>query len=136
MQAADTAPVSAWLIGAAAWFIPGLGHLLQQKWWRGILMGSAVWLSFVIGLKFGGHMFDLNAPEGSSQILQLPPMVGNLGMGALYVISWLRDYGFADDAQQAARATYEYGNMLLLLAGLLNYLTMLDAFDIAVGRKP
>jgi hypothetical protein len=80
-------------------------------------------------------MFDLNAPEGSSQILQIPPMIGNLGMGAPYVISWLRDYGFADDPQQAARATYEYGNMLLLLAGLLNYLTVLDAFDIAVGRK-
>jgi len=37
---------------------------------------------------------------------------------------------------QAARATYEYGNTFLLIAGLLNYLTMLDAFDIAAGRKP
>ena len=31
--------------------------------------------------------------------------------------------------------TYEYGNTFLLVAGLLNYLAMLDAFDIAVGRK-
>jgi hypothetical protein len=80
-------------------------------------------------------MFDLNAPESSSQLLQLPPMIGNIGTGSLYVISWLLGYGFADDPQQAARATYEYGNMILLLAGLLNYLTMLDAFDIAAGRK-
>ena len=56
--------------------------------------------------------------------------------GALYLVCWLFDYGFADDPAQAARATYEYGNTFLLIAGLLNYLTMLDAFDIAAGRKP
>ena len=134
--AAEPTPGSAWLIGGLACFVPGLGHLLQRKWWRGLLMGGAVWLSFFIGFAMGGHMFDLNAPEGSSQILQVPPMIGNLGTGALYIVSWLLGYGFADDPQQAARATYEYGNMILLLSGLLNYLTMLDAFDIAVGRKP
>jgi hypothetical protein len=133
---AEPAPGSAWLIGAAAWFVPGLCHLLQQKWWRAILMGGAVWLSFLIGLAMGGHMFDLNAPEGSSQLLQVPPMIANLGTGALYIISWLLGSGFADDPVQAARATYEYGNTFLLIAGLMNYLTMLDAFDIAAGRKP
>ena len=132
----EPAPGSAWLIGAVAWFIPGAGHLLQRRWWRGLLMGGAVWLSFFIGLAMGGHMFDLNAPEGSSQLLQVPPMIANLGTGALYIISWLIGYGFADDPVQAARATYEYGNTFLLIAGLMNYLTMLDAFDIAVGRKP
>jgi hypothetical protein len=44
--------------------------------------------------------------------------------------------GFSDDPLHAARATYEYGNTFLLIAGLLNYLVMLDAFDISVGRKP
>ena len=132
----EPAPGSAWAIGAVAWFLPGLGHLLQRRWWRGLLMGGAVWASFFIGLAMGGHMFDLNAPEGSSQILQAPPMIANLGTGALYVISWLLGYGFTDDPVQAARATYEYGNTFLLIAGLMNYLAMLDAFDIAAGRKP
>ena len=132
----EPAPGSAWAIGAVAWFVPGLGHLLQRRWWRGLLMGGAVWCSFFIGLAMGGHMFDLNAPEGSSQILQVPPMIANLGTGALYITSWLLGYGFADDPVQAARATYEYGNTFLLIAGLMNYLTMLDAFDIAAGRKP
>ena len=62
--------------------------------------------------------------------------VADLGAGALYIVSWLLGWGFADDPTQAARATYEYGTTLLLVAGLLNYLTMLDAFDIAAGRKP
>jgi hypothetical protein len=133
--AAEPIPGSAWLIGALAWFVPGLGHLMLKRWWRALLMGGAVLLSFFIGLAMGGHMFDLNAPEGSSQLLQVPPMIANLGTGALYIISWLLGSGFADDPVQAARATYEYGNTFLLIAGLMNYLTMLDAFDIAVGRK-
>lgn len=131
----EPTPGSAWLIGVAAWFVPGLGHGLLKRWPRALLMGGAVWLCFFIGLSMGGHMFDLNAPEGSSQILQVPPMIANLGTGALYIISWLLGHGFTDDPQQAARATYEYGNTFLLIAGLLNYLTMLDAFDVAAGRK-
>jgi hypothetical protein len=62
-------------------------------------------------------------------------MIANLGSGVLYVASWLLDVGFADDPERAARATYEYGNTFLLIAGLLNYLSMLDAFDISAGRK-
>jgi hypothetical protein len=131
----DSAPGSAWLTGAAAWFVPGLGHVLQGRWWRAALMGGAVWLCFIVGMAMGGHLFDLDG-EGSSTLLQVPPMIANLGTGALYLVSYLLDYGFKDDPAQAARATYEYGNTFLLIAGLLNYLTMLDAFDIAAGRKP
>jgi len=32
--------------------------------------------------------------------------------------------------------TYDYGTTFLWVAGLLNYLIILDAFDIAQGRKP
>lgn len=127
--------MSAWMIGVAAWFIPGIGHVLLGKWFRAALMGGAVWFSFFIGLAMGGHMFDLSASQGGSTLLQVPPMIGNLGTGSLYIISWLLDSGFADDPVQAARATYEYGNHILLIAGLLNYLTMIDAFDVAAGRK-
>ena len=132
---AEPAPGAAWLTGAAAWFIPGLGHVLQKRWWRAALMGGAVWICFFVGMGMGGHLFSLSG-EGSAALLQVPPMIANLGTGALYLVSWLLDYGFKDDPAQAARATYEYGNTFLLIAGLLNYLTMLDAFDIAAGRKP
>ena len=127
-------PGSAWLVGLAAWFLPGSGHLLMKKWGRAALMGGAIWLSFLIGLAMGGHMFDLETGQGSSVLLQVPPMIADLGSGILYIACWLAGYGFADDPVQAARATYEYGTTFLLIAGLLNYLTMLDAFDIAAGR--
>jgi hypothetical protein len=136
MQAeVDQVPGSAWLIGVAAWFVPGLGHALVKKWWRAILMGGAVWVCFFVGLGMGGHLFDLTS-DGTFAILQVPPMIANVGTGVLYIVCWLLNYGFTDDPAQAARATYEYGNTFLLIAGLLNYLTMLDAFDIAVRRKP
>ena len=131
----EPTPSGSWVIGAAAWFIPGLGHLMLKKWGRAILMGGAVYICFFAGLAMGGHMFDLNPSPGSSVLFQIPPMIGNLGAGALYIIFWLLGIGFADDPEQAARATFVYGYIFLIIAGLLNYLTMLDAFDIAAGRK-
>lgn len=136
VEEADQTPGNAWLVGVAAWFIPGMGHLMLKKWIRAALMGGAAWACFFIGLAMGGHMYDLSNGAGtSSTLLQIPPMIANLGTGALYIISWLLGIGFAEDPVQAARVTYEYGNTFLLIAGLLNYLVMLDAFDIAAGRK-
>ena len=68
-------------------------------------------------------------------LLQVPPTVANLGSGVLYIFCWILGVGFSDDPQHAARATYEYGTTFLLIAGLLNYLAMLDAFDVSVRRK-
>jgi hypothetical protein len=132
----EAAQGSAWLIGIIAWFLPGAGHLALHRWGRAALMGGAVWLCFILGLAMGGHLFDLSSGQGSSPLLQVPPMVANLGSGILYMICWFLGIGLADDPQQAARATYEYGTTFLLIAGLLNYLIMLDAFDIAARRKP
>jgi hypothetical protein len=134
VERVEPAPSSAWLVGILAWFIPGSGHVMLRKWGRAALMGGAIWLCFFVGLAMGGHMFDLSSEPGSYWVLQAFPMIGNIGSGALYLVCWLLGIGFADDPVQAARATYEYGNHLLLIAGLLNYLTMLDAFDIAAGR--
>jgi hypothetical protein len=136
IERTEPTPTTAWLIGAAAWFVPGAGHLLLKKWGRAALMGGAVWVCFILGLSMGGHMFDLSGTQGTSTLLQVPPMIANLGSGVLYIVTWLLGIGFGDDLEQARRATYEYGNTFLLIAGLLNYLTMLDAFDVAAGRKP
>lgn len=135
-QSEETAPAKAWLMGTAGWFLPGLGHLLQGRLVRALLLGGAVWACFLGGLWMGGHLFIINGnDQGTSVLLQVPPMIANLGAGLLYVGSWFLGIGFADDPVHAARATYEYGNTFLLIAGLLNYLCMLDAFDISAGRK-
>ena len=126
-------PSKAWLIGLAAWAVPGLGHLLLKKWVRAALVGGVVWGMFFIGFAIGGHVFKVTGPDfGFSALVQLLPMSANFGAGLLYIACWITNTGFAEHAQ---RVTYEYGNTFLLVAGLLNYLGMLDAFDIAAGRK-
>lgn len=121
-------------MGLAAWAIPGLGHVIQRRWLRAALLGGAVWLTFLIGMWMGGHLFTVTGKgEGFSVILQLLPMIGNLGTGLLYVFCWVANIGFTENPNLS---TYEYGYIFLLVAGLLNYLVMLDAFDIAAGRKP
>ena len=136
MDAVEKPPMTAWLIGLGAWLVPGLGHVLIRRWGRAVLLGGSVWMSFILGLAMGGHLFSPSTAQGSSPWLQVPPMIANLGAGLLYVFCSFTGLGFLDDPQQAARATYEYGNTFLLIAGLFNYLVALDAFDIAAGRKP
>ena len=134
-------PANAWLMGALGWFVPGAGHVAQGRWGRGLLIGGAVIAMFITGLVFGGHLFPIwetqgvgsSGGGGFSTLLQVPPMIANLGTGLLYLSCWLTGTGFVE---HASYETYEYGNTFLLVAGLLNYLGMLDAFDIAVGRKP
>jgi len=135
-EAFESAPAKAWLMGIAGWLVPGLGHLLQGKWVRALLLGGAVWICFLSGLRMGGHLFRFDGSEqGLASLLQIPPMIGDLGAGLLYIVCWLMGYGFSYPPQQAALPTFEYGWTFLLVAGLLNYLAMLDAFDIAARRK-
>ena len=124
-------PRVAWLMGLAAWAVPGLGHLLQRRFGRALLLGGAVWAMFFIGFALGGHLYTVT-DHGLAALVQLLPVSANVGTGLLYVACWLTNSGFAEQAQ---RVTFEYGTMFLLVAGLLNYLTALDAFDIAAGRK-
>lgn len=127
-------PGFAWLVGVAAWAIPGAGHLIQKRWLRGALAGGAVWVMFFTGLWLGGNLSAVTGQEqGFSVFLKLLPMSANVGVGLPYVFCWITNIGFTEHQQLV---TYEYGYTFLLVAGLLNYLVMLDAFDIAAGRKP
>lgn len=126
-------PPFAWLVGVAAWAVPGAGHLMQKRWLRAALAGGSVWLMFLLGLWLGGHLYGVGGQQqGFSVLMQLLPMVANVGSGLLYIFCWVANIGFTEHAEMV---TYEYGNTFLLVAGLLNYLVMLDAFDIAAGRK-
>jgi hypothetical protein len=125
----------AWLVGIAAWLVPGGGHFLLNRWFRGALLAAGILIMFALGIAFGGHLYVLGGqdPQGSSSLLKIPPVIANAGLGMIYFICSFLDYGFTSNA---AVPTSEYGNTFLWVAGLLNYLAALDAFDIAAGRKP
>jgi hypothetical protein len=78
----------------------------------------------------GGHVHSLL--DSSSGFLNHIFGFFDLGAGLLYLISKLMSIGVADQEQMA---TAEYGNVLVMVSGLLNYLLALDAYDIASGRK-
>jgi hypothetical protein len=55
----------------------------------------------------------------------------DLGIGLSYFIANMLGYGIGD----VRAVTYEYGNAFLIVAGLLNLLVVIDAYDVAMGRK-
>jgi hypothetical protein len=125
-------PSRAWLVGLSAWAVPGAGHFLAGRWLRGLLLGGAVWGMFIIGFLFNGHLFAPTGEQGAVALMSVPPMIADFGCGLPYLFCWVANMGFAENARSV---TYEYGNTFLMVAGLLNYLLALDAFDIAAGRK-
>lgn len=123
-------PVRAWTAALLAWALPGMGHVWLGRVGRGFLLGGAVWGLFLGGLLLRGHLYSLfNSTTG---LLSYVFGIFNLGSGLLYVACWVLDVGVVD---QAREQTSEYGNVFLMIAGLLNYLLSLDAFDIGSGRK-
>ena len=123
---------NSFIIGLVSWLLPGVGHLIQKRWKRGIIIGLVFWTMFVIAILSGGaHYPGFTFKDGS--LLYLLNILGRLGsgLGAIigYVI-WLNP-----PPNVAAWATFEYGGRFLEVAGLLNYLAVMDAIDIHLGRK-
>lgn len=120
------------VIGLVSWFFPGAGHLIQGCIKRGLIIGGAIWLMFLIALLSGGAYYPgFDFKDGS--LLYLLNVFAKLGNGLGAIISWLISASPAPNI--AALATFEYGGRFLETAGLLNYLATIDALDINLGRK-
>lgn len=120
-------PASPALACAAAWALPGAGHLLLGRRRTGLILLAALPLMFAVGLGLGGRLFPFDA----GQPLVLLMALADLGIGAPYLAAAALGLGEG----RVVAPTYEHGNTFLLVAGLLNLLVVLDAGDIARGRK-
>ncbi|MCC7417983.1 MAG: hypothetical protein IT176_12675 [Acidobacteria bacterium] len=114
------------LLCLASWAIPGAGHLWLGRR-KGLVFLLALPLMFAVGLGVHGRLFPIDFSE---------PLVGlaalaDLGIGLVYFLARAFGYG----AGEVLAVTYEYGNAFLIVAGLLNMLVVIDAYDVAVGRK-
>jgi hypothetical protein len=127
--AADRAQPTAtvYLICAAAWLVPGAGHLWLGRRQKGLVFLVALTLMFAFGLWLEGRLF----PFEITQPLVVLMAIADLGLGAPYLVAKALGAG----AGRVVAITYEYGNTFIIVAGLLNMLVVLDAFDIAKGRK-
>lgn len=107
--------------------IPGGGHLWLGRRFKGLVFLIALTGMFGLGLALHGRLF----PFEFSQPLVGLAAFANLGMGLPYFLAWAMGWGQG----QVVAVTYEYANAFLIVAGLLNMLVVLDAYDIACGRK-
>ena len=110
-----------------SWLVPGAGHLVQGRRQKGVIFLIAIPLMFAVGLALSGRLFPFILSE---------PLVGlaaiaNLGMGIVYFLAKLLGLGQG----VVTAASYEYGNTFLIVSGLLNMLTAIDAYDVRLGRK-
>lgn len=116
-----------YLIGLMAWAVPGAGHLWFGRRTKGIVFLLTLPLMFAIGLGLQGRLF----PFEVSQPLVALAAIADVGIGLPWVLARAAGAGAGD----VVAVTYEYGNAFLIVAGLLNSLVVLDAWDIALGRK-
>jgi len=110
-----------------AWLVPGLGHIYLRRIGRGLVFLLLALVSLWVGCALQGNLYR----PLPGQPLTLLATGGAMGMGLPYFV--LR-YG-ADYAGDIVGAGYEYGTAFLLTAGLMNWLLVLDAWDISRGKK-
>lgn len=115
------------LLCLAAWAIPGAGHLWLGRRQKAAVFFVALLAMFGIGLALEGRLFPFDLAEP----LVALAAVANLGLGLPWIAARAADVG----GGTVTAVTYEYGNSFMIVAGLLNFLVVLDAFDVAMGRK-
>jgi hypothetical protein len=116
------------LAPAVGWLIPGAGHLIQKRWIRGALLLVSIFTLFLLGLAMQGRVYKPNGGD----ILDILGFVGDVGAGGLYIVTRAMDWGQG----AIAHATADYGTKYLIVAGLLNFIAVADAYHIAIGKKP
>jgi hypothetical protein len=123
-------PITAMSVVAPAlgWLIPGAGHLIQKRWIRGFLLMGSVVTMFVLGLLMQGRVYQPNGGD----ILDILGFIGDVGAGGLYILSRVNDWGHV----VVAHATADYGTKYIIVAGLLNFICVADAYHVAIGKKP
>lgn len=112
-----------------AWLLPGAGHLYLRRTSKGVTFLGAIGALFLLGLAMDSR---LEVSLGLDDILASLFSLAQMAIGVPYFVARMLGY----ESGQVTSVTFEYGNTFTAVAGLLNVLVALDAYDIAVGRKP
>jgi len=126
-EPAQPASMMAIIAPAVGWLIPGAGHIIQRRWIRGVLLFVSIATLFVLGLMMQGHIYKANGGD----ILDILGFIGDLGAGGLYIVTLAMNWGQG----AIAFAIADYGTKFMIVAGLLNFIAVADAYHIAIGKK-
>jgi hypothetical protein len=117
------------LVCVLAWAIPGAGHLLQRRTGKGLVFLVVLPAMFAIGLLLEGTLFPVSLT--SQSLLTTGAALAERCLGLPWLLTAVAGIGHGN----VVAPTYEYGWVFMVVAGLLNCLVILDAFDIGMGRK-
>ena len=111
----------------AGWVLPGAGHFILGHRIRGLVFFLLVVfsLSFGLGLKGKVYVIERDKPMTYAGVF------ANLGLGPSYFLLKASEIGKGEPSAPS----FAYGKTFVTTAGLMNILLLLDAFDIATGRK-
>lgn len=125
-------PVGIWGAPVAiGWLIPGGGHFWLKRRGRGALLLFSVTSMYLLGLMTRGALFHPQTGDLLTTLIYCGGFLGDLASGILYFLTvWL---GYVQP--DVAGMVHDYGTKFLVTAGLLNVLAMVDAYEIAVGKK-
>src|ERR1700680_5246395 len=131
-KTADQQPPRSWYpIVVLGWLVPGGGHFLLKRPGRGALLMGSLLLMFVLGLMMRGYMFQRQTGDLLTTIIYWGGFIGDLASGLPYLLATWMGYSQPDMAGHV----HDYGTKFLVAAGLLNILAMVDAYEIAMGKK-
>ena len=106
----------------AGWIIPGLGHLLLRQWSKAAVYFLCVGGIACAGLAMRGGVFN----SGAQELFDRLGFFADLGAGVFYFLA----HQIQAAGPDVAHATGDYGTRLFATAGMLNLLTVLEAFDL------
>jgi hypothetical protein len=110
----------------AGWLVPGAGHFLLRKWGRGALVTVSIVGMFTLGIAMQGKIYS-----SAHDVLDMLGLAGDLGNGLLFVLSRMLNLG----ADQVQVTTADYGTRFIVVSGLLNVISAVDAHNLRTGRK-
>lgn len=127
-SAAAGSPIgNPYLAMVLAWLVPGLGHAYLRRQARALVFFLLVLVCLWVGCWLHGNLYR---PLPGQPLFYLAT-AGTMGMGIPYfVLRFGMDY-----SGDIMAGGYEYGTAFLLTAGLMNWLLILDAWDISRGKK-
>lgn len=111
----------------AAWLVPGLGHLLLKRWGRAAVIFLCVGGLAVAGYAMRGQVYSMRGGD----MFEFMGYLAEIGSGAFYFLARL----FGQHGANTALVTGIYGTRFLAMAGLLNFLCVLDVWGIARAQK-